>query len=212
MPRSSSFAVPVRRIGEAPRSSLAPCRDEDFPGLVPTFREAAKFPVLVERRARSAAALRQMIQSNTRTVPFVAESARRHRAVIQPGPPGKGRGCFQLSFVIAIFEVDMIRGAWIIPLQVGSGVFPVGPRGLLGRSTLAARHEAHMELKNLGQTAASALIHTDIPLEREHWTMFRNKISGIAAAATLGLAAMLGSTAAHAVKVCDRRAHGQGRH
>ena len=32
--------------------------------------------------------------------------------------------------------------------------------------------------------------------------MFRNKIFGIAAAATLGLAAVLGSTAAHAVKVC----------
>ena len=59
-----------------------------------------------------------------------------------------------------------------------------------------------MELKNLGQTAASALIHMDIRLEREHWTMFRNKVIGIAAAATLGLAAMLGSTAAHAVKVC----------
>lgn len=60
-----------------------------------------------------------------------------------------------------------------------------------------------MELKNLGQTAASALIHTDIRLEREHWTMFRNKLLGIAAAATLGSAAMLGSTAAHAVKICD---------
>ena len=55
-----------------------------------------------------------------------------------------------------------------------------------------------MELKNLGQTAASALIHTDIRLEREHWTMFRNKLLGIAAAATLGSAAMLGSTAANA--------------
>jgi hypothetical protein len=33
--------------------------------------------------------------------------------------------------------------------------------------------------------------------------MFRNKLLGIAAAATLGLAAMLGSTAAHAVKMCD---------
>lgn len=63
-----------------------------------------------------------------------------------------------------------------------------------------------MELKNLGQTAASALIHTDIPLEREHWTMFRNKTSGIAAAATLGLAAMLGSTAAHAVVDLDATA------
>ena len=60
-----------------------------------------------------------------------------------------------------------------------------------------------MELKNLGQTAGSALIHTDIRLEREHWTMFRNKTLGIAAAATLGLAAMLGSTAAYAVKICD---------
>ena len=60
-----------------------------------------------------------------------------------------------------------------------------------------------MELKNLGQTAASALIHTDIRLEREHWTMFRNKLFGIAAAAALGSAAMLGSTAAHAVKICD---------
>lgn len=59
-----------------------------------------------------------------------------------------------------------------------------------------------MELKNQGQTAASALIHTDIRLEREHWTMFRNKLLGIAAAATLGTAAMLGSTAAHAVKLC----------
>ena len=56
-----------------------------------------------------------------------------------------------------------------------------------------------MELKNLGQTAASALIHTDIRLEREHWTMFRNKTLGIAAAATFGLAAMLGSTSANAV-------------
>ena len=62
-----------------------------------------------------------------------------------------------------------------------------------------------MELKNLGQTAASALIHTDIRLEREHWTMFRNKALGIAAAATLGLAAMLGSTAAHALKVCTEQ-------
>ena len=60
-----------------------------------------------------------------------------------------------------------------------------------------------MELKNLGQTAASALIHTDIRLEREHWTMFRNKLLGIAAAATLGSAAMLGSTAAYAIKICD---------
>ena len=61
-----------------------------------------------------------------------------------------------------------------------------------------------MELKNLGQTAASALIHTDIRLEREHWTMFRNKLLGIAAAATLGTAAMLGSTAVHAaLKICD---------
>jgi len=60
-----------------------------------------------------------------------------------------------------------------------------------------------MELKNLGQTAASALIHTDIRLEREHWTMFRQKLLGIAAAATLGTAAMLGSTAAYAVKICD---------
>ena len=56
-----------------------------------------------------------------------------------------------------------------------------------------------MELKNLGQTAASALIHMDIRLEREHWTMFRNKIFGIAAAATLGSAAMLGTPAANAV-------------
>ena len=55
-----------------------------------------------------------------------------------------------------------------------------------------------MELKNLGQTAASALIHMDIRLKREHWTMFRNKILGIAAAATLGSAAMLGSTAVNA--------------
>ena len=60
-----------------------------------------------------------------------------------------------------------------------------------------------MELKNLGQTAASALIHTDIRLEREHWTMFRNKLLGIAAAATLGSAAMLGSTAAYALKIAD---------
>ena len=60
-----------------------------------------------------------------------------------------------------------------------------------------------MELKNLGQTAASALIHTDIRLEREHWTMFRQKLLGIAAAATLGSAAMLGPTAAYAVKICD---------
>ena len=60
-----------------------------------------------------------------------------------------------------------------------------------------------MELKNLGQTAASALIHMDIRLEREHWTMFRNKIFGIAAAATLGSAAMLGSTSAYALKVFD---------
>lgn len=60
-----------------------------------------------------------------------------------------------------------------------------------------------MELKNLGQTAASALIHMDIRLEREHWTMFRQKLLGIAAAATLGSAAMLGSTAAYAVKICD---------
>ena len=60
-----------------------------------------------------------------------------------------------------------------------------------------------MELKNLGQTAASALIHMDIRLEREHWTMFRQKLLGIAAAATLGSAAMLGSTAAYAVKIFD---------
>lgn len=60
-----------------------------------------------------------------------------------------------------------------------------------------------MELKNLGQTAASALIHMDIRLEREHWTMFRQKLFGIAAAAALGSAAMLGSTAAYAIKVCD---------
>lgn len=60
-----------------------------------------------------------------------------------------------------------------------------------------------MELKNLGQTAASALIHMDIRLEREHWTMFRNKTLGIAAAATFGLAAMLGSTSAYAVKIAD---------
>ena len=60
-----------------------------------------------------------------------------------------------------------------------------------------------MELKNLGQTAASALIHTDIRLEREHWTMFRNKLLGIAAAATLGTAAMLGSTSAYALKILD---------
>ena len=60
-----------------------------------------------------------------------------------------------------------------------------------------------MELKNLGQTAASALIHMDIRLEREHWTMFRNKILGIAAAATLGSAAMLGSTSAYALKIFD---------
>ncbi len=60
-----------------------------------------------------------------------------------------------------------------------------------------------MELKDLGQTAASALIHTDIRLEREHWTMFRNKLLGIAAAATLGSAAMLGSTAAYALKIAD---------
>ena len=33
--------------------------------------------------------------------------------------------------------------------------------------------------------------------------MFRNKTLGIAAAAALGLAAMLGSTAAHAIKICD---------
>ena len=58
-----------------------------------------------------------------------------------------------------------------------------------------------MELKNLGQTAASALIHMDIRLKREHWTMFRNKTLGIAAAATLGLAAMLGSTSAYALKI-----------
>ena len=32
MARSSSFAVPARRIGEAPRSSPAPYRPEDFPG------------------------------------------------------------------------------------------------------------------------------------------------------------------------------------
>jgi hypothetical protein len=60
-----------------------------------------------------------------------------------------------------------------------------------------------MRLENLGQTAASALIHMDIRLEQEHWTMFRNKTLGIAAAATFGLAAMLGSTAAYAVKICD---------
>ena len=60
-----------------------------------------------------------------------------------------------------------------------------------------------MELKNLGQTAASALIHTDIRLEREHWTMFRNKIFGIAAAATLGTAAMLGTNAANAIDIGD---------
>ena len=60
-----------------------------------------------------------------------------------------------------------------------------------------------MELKNLGQTAGSALIHTDIRLEREHWTMFRNKTLGIAAAATLGIAAMLGTTAANAIKIFD---------
>ena len=63
-----------------------------------------------------------------------------------------------------------------------------------------------MELKNLGQTAASALIHTDIRLEREHWTMFRNKILGIAAAATLGSAAMLGTTSANAVVDLDATA------
>ena len=55
-----------------------------------------------------------------------------------------------------------------------------------------------MRYENLGQTAASALIHMDIRLEREHWTMFGNKILGIAAAATLGSAAMLGSTAVNA--------------
>ena len=60
-----------------------------------------------------------------------------------------------------------------------------------------------MELKNLGQTAASALIYMDIRLEREHWTMFRNKTLGIAAAATFGLAAMLGSTSAYALKISD---------
>ena len=55
-----------------------------------------------------------------------------------------------------------------------------------------------MELKNLGQTTVSALIHMDIRLEREHWTMFRNKLLGITAAATLGSAAMLGTTTANA--------------
>ena len=56
-----------------------------------------------------------------------------------------------------------------------------------------------MELKNLGQTAASALIHTDNRLEREHWTMFRQKLFGIAAAATLGSAAMVGTSSANAI-------------
>jgi hypothetical protein len=55
-----------------------------------------------------------------------------------------------------------------------------------------------MKLKDLGQTAGEALIHLDIRLEREHWTMFRQKLTGIAAAATLGSAAMLGAGPASA--------------
>ena len=55
-----------------------------------------------------------------------------------------------------------------------------------------------MRQKNLGQTAGSALIHMDIRLQREHSTMFRHKLFGNAAAAILGLAAVLGTNAANA--------------
>jgi hypothetical protein len=56
-----------------------------------------------------------------------------------------------------------------------------------------------------GQKAASApILHLDNQTQQEYWTMFRDKISGIAVAATLGTATLLGATHANAQIDLDR--------
>lgn len=57
-----------------------------------------------------------------------------------------------------------------------------------------------------GQKAASApILHLDNQTQQEYWTMFRDKISGIAVAATLGTATLLGATHANAVVDLDAK-------
>ena len=59
---------------------------------------------------------------------------------------------------------------------------------------------------NSGQKAASApILHLDNQTQQEYWTMFRDRLSGIAVAAMLGTATLLGATNANAVIDLDAK-------